>query len=411
MVSDEWGTVPLGAVTVNFDSTRVPVRESERRPGPYPYFGASGIIDHVDNYLFDGTYLLVAEDGENLRSRNTPIAFLATGKFWVNNHAHVLQAGRGALTEYLAYALGQADIDGYLTGSAQPKLTRQNLDRIPVIVPPLDDQRAIVRILGSLEAKIELDRQMNHTLEDMARALFKSWFVDFDPVVARAEGRQPPGMSGDVAATFPNTFTQIQGEQLPQGWRSAPIYDVADVIYGAPFASKHFNVESRGLPLVRIRDLLTQRPEVFTDESHPKGKTVKPGDILVGMDGEFRPVVWKGRESWLNQRVCQFVPRGVAGTAFVYFSIVEPVAEFERSKVGTTVSHLGKADIDTFRVVYPGDAVLAQFTALTQPLIEQSLANDAETRLLTSLRDALLPRLLAGEIRLGPAEKLVEQVL
>jgi type I restriction enzyme S subunit len=411
MASEEWGTVPLGIVTVNFDSSRVPVRESERRPGPYPYYGASGIIDHVDDYLFDGTYLLVAEDGENLRSRNTPVAFLASGKFWVNNHAHVLQAGHGALTEYLAYSLGQAEIDGYLTGSAQPKLTRKSLDRIPVILPPLDDQRAIVRILGALDSKIDLNWEMNRALEHVARALFKSWFVDFDPVVVKAGGLQPSGMTSEVAMRFPSTFTQTPEEPLPRGWRSAPIYEVAEVRYGAPFSSKHFNMERRGHPLVRIRDLVTQRPEVFTDEVHPNGRKIDSGDILVGMDGEFRPVIWKGGEAWLNQRVCQFIPRGTAGTAFVYLSILEPLAEFERSKVGTTVTHLGKADIDTFRVIHPGDAILSQFTTLTQPLIERSLANAAEARLLTDLRDALLPRLLSGEIRLNKAERVVEQVI
>ena len=87
----EWRELPLGDLTDNFDSIRVPVKEADRRYGLYPYYGASGIVDHVDNFLFDGEYLLIAEDGENLRSRKTPIAFMARGKFWVNNHAHIVQ--------------------------------------------------------------------------------------------------------------------------------------------------------------------------------------------------------------------------------------------------------------------------------------------------------------------------------
>lgn len=89
---------------------RVPVKESDRRPGPYPYYGASGIVDYVDGYLFDGEYLLVAEDGENLRTRKTPVAFLATGKFWVNNHAHVIRGNGFADTRFLMYVLSAADI-------------------------------------------------------------------------------------------------------------------------------------------------------------------------------------------------------------------------------------------------------------------------------------------------------------
>jgi type I restriction enzyme S subunit len=87
-MASEWRERMLGEVTQNFDAIRVPVRETERHEGPYPYYGASGVVDHVGKYLFDGEYLLVAEDGENLRTRNTPVAFLARGKFWVNNHAH-----------------------------------------------------------------------------------------------------------------------------------------------------------------------------------------------------------------------------------------------------------------------------------------------------------------------------------
>ena len=90
-VRDGWEIVPLGELTDNFDAARVPVKRADRRPGPYPYYGASGIVDSVSDYLFDGEYLLIAEDGENLRTRNTPIASLANGKFWVNNHAHIVR--------------------------------------------------------------------------------------------------------------------------------------------------------------------------------------------------------------------------------------------------------------------------------------------------------------------------------
>src|SRR5713101_4386181 len=99
----EWPTQSFGELTLNFDSLRAPVKEAERRPGPYPYFGASGVVDHVDGFLFDGEHLLVAEDGENLRTQQTPIAFLASGKFWVNNHAHIVRAKPPNDTRYLMY--------------------------------------------------------------------------------------------------------------------------------------------------------------------------------------------------------------------------------------------------------------------------------------------------------------------
>ena len=190
-MAGEWRERQLDELTENFDAIRVPRKEANRRTGPYPYYGASGVVDYVDNYLFDGEYLLIAEDGENLRTRNTPIAFLAYGKFWVNNHAHIVRGNSEADTRFLMYALSATDIGGYLTGSTMPKLTQGNLNRISLLIPPLPEQHAIAHILGTLDDKIELNRRMNETLDAMARSIFKSWFVDFDPVRAKAEGCDP----------------------------------------------------------------------------------------------------------------------------------------------------------------------------------------------------------------------------
>ena len=149
--SGEWQMCTLGALTDNFDAVRIPVKQRDRRPGPYPYYGASGAVDHVDGFLFDGEYLLIAEDGENLRTRATPIAFLAQGKFWVNNHAHIVRGNRNADTRFLKYALSGLDISGYLTGSTMPKLTQGNMNRISLLTPSLPEQQAIAHVLGTLD--------------------------------------------------------------------------------------------------------------------------------------------------------------------------------------------------------------------------------------------------------------------
>ena len=138
-MASEWMERTLGEITENFDALRLPVKQADRRPGPYPYYGAAGVVDLVDKFIVDGEYLLIAEDGENLRTRATPVAFLARGKFWVNNHAHVVRANGDADTRFLMYALSTTDISGYLTGSTMPKLTQGNLNRIPLMVPPIDE--------------------------------------------------------------------------------------------------------------------------------------------------------------------------------------------------------------------------------------------------------------------------------
>ncbi len=164
-----------------YDSKRVPLnsRERETRRGKYPYYGASGIVDYVDGYLFDGEYVLISEDGENLRSRSTPIAFKVNGKFWVNNHAHIVQGKELFLNDWIVYFFQNLDLNPYITGAVQPKLNRENLRLIDIFLPDFDKARKIVSILSTLDEKTELNRQTNQTLEAIAQAIYKEWFVDF----------------------------------------------------------------------------------------------------------------------------------------------------------------------------------------------------------------------------------------
>lgn len=157
---NRWSVTTVGEVVDNYDGRRRPVKSADRakRQGEYPYYGASGIIDSVDDYLFDGTYLLVAEDGANLLSRSTPIAFTATGRFWVNNHAHILKTKDACSLDYLQHYLNWLDVAPYVTGSAQPKLTQKALNRIPLPLPPLAEQRRIVAKIDSIIARSQKAR-------------------------------------------------------------------------------------------------------------------------------------------------------------------------------------------------------------------------------------------------------------
>jgi len=259
-----------------------------------------------------------------------------------------------------------------------------------------------------LDDKIELNRRMNETLETLARALFQSWFVDFDPVRAKVEGRDT-GLPRHLADLFPDSFEVSELREIPKGWRMRSIYDIADIVYGAPFASAKFNAENLGEPLVRIRDLPNERPGVWTTEVHPKGYKIRPGEIVVGMDGEFRAYLWGGDEAWLNQRVCAFLPRQGFSAAFVRNSIIEPLAQVEATETATTVIHLGKNDIDRFLAVVPPQPVLAAFNGTCQPWYDRIVASKSESQTLTSLRDTLLPKLISGELRVKDAERFLEQ--
>jgi type I restriction enzyme S subunit len=142
----------LVEVGENLDSKRKPVTKNVREAGEYPYYGASGIVDYVNDYLFDGDFLLISEDGANLLARNTPIAFSASGKIWVNNHAHVLQFKTYATRRYIEFYLNSIDLSRYISTAAQPKLNQENLNKILIPIPSLEEQARIVSILDRFDA-------------------------------------------------------------------------------------------------------------------------------------------------------------------------------------------------------------------------------------------------------------------
>lgn len=167
----KWDKVEIAEVTESLDSRRVPVEASIRqtKKGQYPYYGASGIIDYVDEYLFDEETLLIGEDGANLISRSSPIAFIVNGKYWVNNHAHVLKM-KNMNIQFLCYLVNATDLEPYVTGSAQPKLNASNMEKIRVINPPLSLQEEFARIVARVES---LRRRMDESARQ-AEGLFES---------------------------------------------------------------------------------------------------------------------------------------------------------------------------------------------------------------------------------------------
>ena len=256
------------------------------------------------------------------------------------------------------------------TTSAYPAIKPSDIENLSIKLPPLPTQQKIARILSSLDDKIELNNKINTNLEQQAQALFKNWFVDLEPF----------------------------GGKMPDGWKEADIYSIANIIYGSPFASKLFNTEKNGKPIIRIRDLKVQHSDVYTPEERDDAYLIQPKDIVVGMDGEFRPYIWGSDPGWLNQRVCVFENKRPKGKAFLYFSIKPLLDVVEKTQVATTVIHIGKKNFDKFQITLPTEEILDKFDELTEPILDQIVANRLENRRLAELRDALLPKLMNGEI-------------
>lgn len=255
-------------------------------------------------------------------------------------------------------------------GATMPSINTKLLGEVEVAYPSQTEQQKIVALLSALDDKIEINQKINDNLLGQMQALYKSWFVDFLPF----------------------------GGSKPRTWTETDIYSLANIIYGAPFKSKQFNTDGVGTPIIRIRDLKDQQFATYTTEIHPKGYLLQPGDIVVGMDGEFRPYIWGNDGAWLNQRVCVFENKRPNGKAFLYFTIKPLLYGIEQTQVATTVIHIGKKDFDAFEITLPDASTLDDFDALTTPMMRVIVSNCFENKRLAALRDILLPKLMSGEI-------------
>lgn len=287
------------------------------------------------------------------------------------------------LKYYFLSNVGQQRLKARETGTTVTGIKQSELREVIVDVPPYEMQVGIAKVLKSLDDKIEINRRINDNLEQQAQALFKSWFVDFEPF-----------KDGE--------FVESELGMIPKGWKLKRIYEYVDVIYGAPYKSSLFNDNKEGLPLIRIRDLKTNTPQFHTPEILPNTEYIEAGDIVAGMDAEFTPYVWQGERGVLNQRCCKFKGKYEGISNYYILFLVKPELEYVQSyKTGTTVSHLGKSDIDRFVFLTPPLDIVLAFSEIVNPMIKEVVNRAKESCRLAELRETLLPKLMSGELKVN----------
>ncbi len=302
------------------------------------------------------------------------------------------------------YKLGEID-----DGSPIPSTTRAAVYPCKLAVPPLPEQRAIAHVLGTLDDRIELNRRMNETLEAMTRALFKSWFVDFDPVRAKMKGRDT-GLPRDIAALFPDRLVDSEMGEIPEGWEVKSLKDCMNLTMGQSPPGSTYNDHGDGLPFFQGRSEFGFRyPEKRRFCSAPT-RVADPDDTLVSV----RAPVGDINLAW--ERCC--IGRGVAAlrhksgsSSFTYHSawaLQRELKEYEHT--GTVFGAINKGQFQALKVTEPDPRVVEAFDAMAVNLDGRIRSNTAATRTLAGLRDTILPMLISGEIRVPAAERLVESV-
>jgi type I restriction enzyme S subunit len=337
--------------------------------------------------------------------------------------------------EFREFAISQ------MTGSSgRQRVPVDSLAGFNFNLPPLTEQKAIAHILGSLDDKIELNRRMNETLEAMAQALFKSWFVDFDPVIdnAFAAGNDIPEElkeRGDIRETlgdarkplpaeiqnlFPSEFehTEEMG-WIPKGWTTQPLYEIANFINGAAYKNFHFTDELGALPVVKIAEIKNgvSAQTKFTKTELADKYRIDDGDILFSWSGNpdtsIDTFVWTGGPGWLNQHIFNVSLNDDADRNFVYYQLklLRPdFAEIARNKQTTGLGHVTAQDMKRLHVTKCPSSILQAFNTYAGSLFDRWYSNLLAIKNTSKLRDTLLPQLLSGEMRIPEAEKLVEDL-
>lgn len=322
------------------------------------------MIDHVDDYIYDGTYLLIAEDGENLKSKKQNIAQVVDGQFWVNNHAHIVQGNEQCDTRFLCYLINSMDLSGYVTGSAQPKLSQANLNAITLSLPTLVEQKRIVEYLYMLDQKIDVNRQINDNLADLLQTVYQERFGDTSLIANQGILSDICSYSRDkVAVSELNVSTYFSTENMLSG--------------------KAGSTEATSLPTTS------------------QTTTCHKGDTLISnIRPYFKKIVYCEDNCGCSTDVLCFTPSQPRYSAYLFSTLYADkfFAFMVAGSKGTKMPRGDKQQIMTYPVVLPSEEELAGFNTIASPLLEQIYSNSAENKRLSILRDTLLPKLMSGEI-------------
>jgi type I restriction enzyme S subunit len=306
---------------------------------------------------------------------------------------------------FRAHAFGHF-LQGTVATSAVPGLRAGDIKEAPLNLPPLAEQKAIAAVLGALDDKIELNRRMNATLEAMARALFQSWFVDFDPVRAKLDGRQPHGVDPATAGLFPNEFEDSELGHIPNGWHVKTVGDVGKVICGKTPRTSVGTYYGNDIPFITIPDMhgnvfaaATARKLSHAGANSQANKTLPAGSLCVSCIATPGLVIITSEPSQTNQQINSIVPHQTEETYFWYWALVDLGAEIAASGSGGSVlANLNKSRFETLRVVKPPHALICDYNRRVRPIFEAILANSLQSRTLSAVRDTLLPKLLSGQV-------------
>lgn len=332
-----------------------------------------------------------------------------------------VRVGRGVADPvYTSYYLGHPAVREWIVrhavGATMPNLNTSILSALPFLLPSLPEQHAIAHILGTLDDKIELNRRMNETLEAMARAIFKSWFVDFDPVRARAAGQRVAGMDEQTTQSFPDRFEESPVGRIPAGWSVMPVGQTATIVGGATPSTRNPAFWGGPIRFATPRDLaglatpvLLDTERSITQEGLQKISSglLPKGTVLLSSRAPIGYLAIAEVPVAVNQGFIAMVCDGLLPNYYLLYWARHNMDTIVANANGTTFLEISKKSFRSIEIIVPPADVLAAFVEFVHPLYRRIVAGVVESRTLAAIRDALLPKLLSGEIRTQQVETLL----
>ena len=390
MSVSEWREVRLGDLVTFQRGHDLP--KAEMKEGPYPVVGSNGIIGYHSKYTTEAPCITIG------RSGNVGNPFLSKCKTWAHNTTLYIKEFKNTDPIYIYYLLKTLDLGYYAVGSAVPTLNRNHIHPILISVPEsIEEQRSIAATLSALDDMIELNNQINKTLEEMAQAIFKSWFVDFEPF-----------KDGE--------FEESELGLIPKGWRVGKLSDVGEIIGGGtPSKSKPEYYSEIGIPWITPKDLsinknkYISRGEIDISElglRESSARLMPKGTVLFSSRAPIGYIAIAKNAVTTNQGFKSVVPFENISSEYIYLLLKNSINEIESRATGSTFKEISGGEMKKVPIILPPKEIIRKFNEIATTLGKTQASLEDENSILMSIRDTLLPKLMTGEIRV-PVEEVV----
>ena len=399
-MSSNWENTTLGEVLTLQRGMDLPVQD--RQIGKFPVVASTGVVGYHTEAPVKGPGVVIGRSGSIGGGQ------YINQDFWPLNTTLWVKDFKGNDPRYCYYLLKAIDFSSMNAGSGVPTLNRNHLHPMRVYRAPIKAQKYIANLLGYMDDSISLLHRTNTTLESIAKALFQSWFVDFDPVRAKLDGSQPAGIDEPTANLFPDTFQDSELGNIPKGWTIKPVGEVVDCVGGGTPSTAELKYWEEGTHhWTTPKDfsslqspILLNTDRKLTDAGIAKISSglLPAGTLLLSSRAPVGYLAIASMPVAINQGFIALKCNEYASNYFMLNWCQSNMPEIESRATGTTFAEISKQNFRPIRVVLPSKNLMSAFTAKVEPLYEQITANLRQSQTLASLRDTLLPKLLSGEL-------------